>query len=139
VWGLCAAASFSAPNRIRIAHTIILALLGYLRFSSNRTLPLRAFSLHAEASPPEEKNVSRIGSLYSLHVRTLSNHSKKEILAQVFDVGDDDDWSPRYNVAPSLKCARRLPGRDSSRSFFFFDALAANPFSGRMTPRLATK
>jgi putative SOS response-associated peptidase YedK len=26
---------------------------------------------------------------------------KKEILAEVFDVGDDDDWSPRYNIAPS--------------------------------------
>ena len=24
---------------------------------------------------------------------------KKEILAEVFDVGDDDDWSPRYNIA----------------------------------------
>ena len=26
---------------------------------------------------------------------------KKEILAEVFDVGDDDNWSPRYNIAPS--------------------------------------
>jgi len=26
---------------------------------------------------------------------------KKEILAEVFDVVDDDDWSPRYNIAPS--------------------------------------
>jgi putative SOS response-associated peptidase YedK len=26
---------------------------------------------------------------------------KKEILAEVFDVGDDGDWSPRYNIAPS--------------------------------------
>ncbi len=26
---------------------------------------------------------------------------KKEILAEVFDVGDDDDWSPRYNIAPT--------------------------------------
>jgi putative SOS response-associated peptidase YedK len=26
---------------------------------------------------------------------------KKEILAEVFDVEDDDDWSPRYNIAPS--------------------------------------
>jgi putative SOS response-associated peptidase YedK len=26
---------------------------------------------------------------------------KKEILAEVFDVGDDVDWSPRYNIAPS--------------------------------------
>ena len=26
---------------------------------------------------------------------------KKEILAEVFDVGNDDDWSPRYNIAPS--------------------------------------
>ena len=26
---------------------------------------------------------------------------KKEILAEVFDVGDDDDWSPPYNIAPS--------------------------------------
>ena len=26
---------------------------------------------------------------------------QKEILAEVFDVGDDDDWSPRYNIAPS--------------------------------------
>lgn len=26
---------------------------------------------------------------------------KKEILAEVFDAGDDVDWAPRYNVAPS--------------------------------------
>jgi SOS response associated peptidase (SRAP) len=26
---------------------------------------------------------------------------EKEILAEVFDVGDDDNWSPRYNIAPS--------------------------------------
>ncbi len=26
---------------------------------------------------------------------------KKEILAEVFDVGDHVDWSPRYNIAPS--------------------------------------
>ena len=26
---------------------------------------------------------------------------KKQILAEVFDVGDGDDWSPRYNIAPS--------------------------------------
>ena len=26
---------------------------------------------------------------------------KKEILAEVFDAGDDVDWSPRYNIAPS--------------------------------------
>src|SRR6202521_4081639 len=26
---------------------------------------------------------------------------KKEILAEVFDVGDVDHWSPRYNIAPS--------------------------------------
>ena len=26
---------------------------------------------------------------------------EKEILAEVFDVGDDADWSPRYNIAPS--------------------------------------
>jgi len=26
---------------------------------------------------------------------------KKEILAEVFDAGDDVDWSPRYNVAPT--------------------------------------
>jgi len=25
---------------------------------------------------------------------------KKEILAEVFDAGDDADWAPRYNVAP---------------------------------------
>ena len=32
---------------------------------------------------------------------------KKEILAEVFDVGDDDDWSPRYNIAPSHGVALR--------------------------------
>jgi putative SOS response-associated peptidase YedK len=26
---------------------------------------------------------------------------KKEILAEVFDVGDDDNWRPRYNIAPT--------------------------------------
>ena len=26
---------------------------------------------------------------------------KKEILAEVFDVGNDYDWRPRYNIAPS--------------------------------------
>jgi len=34
-------------------------------------------------------------------VRTLSPRPEKEILAEVFEAGDDFDWSPRYNIAPS--------------------------------------
>src|ERR1700735_3888647 len=49
-----------------------------------------------------EENVSRHRFPYTLSMCGRYRLArKKEILAEVFDVGDDDDWSPRYNIAPS--------------------------------------
>ena len=72
------------------------------RDSSNRALGLRCFSLHAETSPRGEENISRIGFPYTLSMCGRYRLAReKEILAEVFDVGADDDWNPRYNIAPS--------------------------------------
>ena len=70
--------------------------------SANRPLSLRCFSLHAETSPREEANISWPWLPYTLSMCGRYRLArKKEILAEVFDVGDDDEWSPRYNIAPS--------------------------------------
>jgi hypothetical protein len=72
------------------------------RDSSNRPLSFRCFSPHAETSPCGEESVSPHPFPYTLSMCGRYRLArKKQILAEFFDVGNDFDWSPRYNVAPS--------------------------------------
>ena len=73
------------------------------RDSANRPLSFD-FSLHAETSLRGGTNVSQHPFPYTLSMcGRYRLAGEKEILAEVFDVGDDDDWSPRYNIAPSQR------------------------------------
>jgi len=62
-------------------------------------------------------------------VRTLSPRRKKEILAEVFEAGDDLIGVPLQHCTQPER-ARRAPGRDSPRSIVFADTLGANPVLG---------
>ena len=46
---------------------------------------------------------------------------EKEILAEVFDAGDDVDWSPRYNIAPSQSVP--VVRQDATRPVRFFSLI----------------
>src|ERR1035441_3672854 len=97
------------PSLIRTAATVS------KRYSSNRPLRFRCFSLHAETSPRGEASVSRLRFPYTLSMCGRYRLArKKEILAEVFDAGDDVDWSPRYNIAPSQSVDRKSTRLNSS-------------------------